>query len=63
MVSLHSLDAVTGDTESTMKYWIKKAIRMAIGITWIILSFPVLVVLWAYDEDDEMLAALWEEIK
>jgi hypothetical protein len=46
-----------------MKYWIKKAIRMAIGITWIILSFPVLVVLWAYDEDDEMLAALWEEIK
>jgi len=46
-----------------MKYRIKKAIRMAIGITWIILSFPVLVVLWAYDEDDELLAALWEEIK
>jgi hypothetical protein len=46
-----------------MKCWIKKAIRMALGITWIILSFPMLVVLWAFDKDDEMLTALWEEFR
>jgi lipopolysaccharide/colanic/teichoic acid biosynthesis glycosyltransferase len=57
---MYPLDAFTCHPHRTikMKYWIKKLIRFSVLLAWTMVLSPVLIVIWAFVEDDEFLEIL-----